>query len=256
MWYICIYTYTTVKKFKKKWWALCVSLNHSISRTLISKRSGLIGQIRLFTCKKKKVKLGLIKEKVWKIFSTHKIFGQTFRCVQAFHCERYLAMQIKFSNFKSVLFVVTQSGSPLACCWISLGAWQTSGLAGGYLCQDFLFHANKFQNDPQRAADGFEVRFWLHKQISGWNWKTALKILTVDDSILFIHTELRTELLNINAESPHMCTVCATDSSAVLFKVFLLNELFCKDFFKHIFCSTCSSENDSYTKHLNTTCIV
>lgn len=159
-------------------------------------------------------------------------------------------MQIKLSNFKSVLFVVTQSGSPLACCWISLGAWQTSGLAGGYLCQDFLFHANKFQNDPQRAADGFEVRLKLHKQIS------ALKILTVDDSILFIHTELRTELLNINAESPHMCTVCATDSSAVLFKVFLLNELFCNDFFKHIFCSTCSSENDSYTKHLNTTCIV
>lgn len=130
-----------------------------------------------------------------------------------------------------VLFVVTQSGSPLACRWISLGAWQTSGLAGGYLCQDFLFHANKFQNDPQLAADGFEVRFWLHNQISGWNWKTALKILTVDDSILFIHTELRTELLmNINKQSPHTCTVCATDSSAnVLFKVFLPNELFCKD---------------------------
>lgn len=125
MWYICMYTYTTVKKFKKKWWALCVRLNHSISRTLISKHSGLIGQIHMQ--KKKKVKLGLIKEKVWKIFSTHKIFGQTFRCVQAFHCERYLAMQIKLSNFKSVLFVVTQSGSPLACRWISLGAWQTSG---------------------------------------------------------------------------------------------------------------------------------
>lgn len=195
MWYKCIYTHTTVKEFKKKWWALCVSLNHSISSTLISKRSRLIGQIRLFTCKKKKkVKLGLIKEKVWKIF-------------RPLHCEHYLSMQIKLSNFKSVLFVVTQSGSPLACRWISLGAWQTSGLASGYLCQDFLFHANKFQNDRQRAADGFEVRFWLHKQISGWNWRTALKILTVDDSTLFIHTELRTELLNINAESPHMCTV-------------------------------------------------
>lgn len=236
MWYICMYTYTTVKKFKKKWWALCVRLNHSISRTLISKHSGLIGQIHMQ--KKKKVKLGLIKEKVWKIFSTHKIFGQTFRCVQAFHCERYLAMQIKLSNFKSVLFVVTQSGSPLACRWISLGAWQTSG-------SDFRFHANS-----KMILSGQLMGLRYHKQIS------ALKILTVDDSILFIHTELRTELLNINAESPHMCTVCATDSSAVLFKVFLLNELFCKDFFKHIFCSTCSSENDSYTKHLNTTCIV
>lgn len=148
-----------------------------------------------------------------------------------------ITWQIKLSNFKSVLFVVTQSGSPLACCWISLGAWQTSGLAGGYLCQDFLFHANKFQNDRQRAADESEVRFWLHKQISGWNWKTALKILTVDDSILFIHTELRTELLNINAESPHMCTVwqlCQRPFQSVSTEWALLQGLFQAHFLLHL----------------------
>lgn len=66
-----MYTYTTVKKFKKKWWALCVRLNHSISRTLISKHSGLIGQIHM---QKKKGQIGLDQRKSLKnIFNTQNI---------------------------------------------------------------------------------------------------------------------------------------------------------------------------------------